>query len=127
MVPATYRVFSLLVVLLFPACAWGTPGAERFAEMHKDASVYAALLDEVYRGALPDTLVLRDSTLVFRVPTGGRSVWRQEFDLIPASLVESLASVSSKRMPTVGLPLSHPASTLSIDEQRALFREGLSI
>lgn len=66
----------------------------------------------------------RDSTLVFRVPTGGVPEWSQQFDSIPAPLTEALAAASARRVSTASLPLPNRARTLSNDEQRELFREG---
>lgn len=124
MPPITYRFLSLFAVLILAACVRGTPGEEWSASAPPEAAVYAAVLTKIYRGPPPDTVVARDSTLVFRVPTGGVPEWRQEFDSIPAPLTEALAAVSAKLVPTASLPLLNPVRTLSTDERRALFREG---
>jgi hypothetical protein len=112
MPPLTYRFLSLFAVLTLAACVWGTPGTERSASAPPEAAVYAAVLNEIYRGPPPDTVVARDSTLVFRVPIGGVPEWRQEFDSIPAPLTEALAAVSAKRVPAASLPLLNPVRAL---------------
>ncbi len=62
------------------------------------AAVYARILDSIFVGRLPDTIVVRDSTLVF-AGAGPLTVesFQREYDAFPSDLVARLIEISSPR------------------------------
>lgn len=91
------RFISALVFLtacIGRASAPATPNG-----MAREAAVYAALVDSIYTSAVPDTLLVADSTLPFHAPLGGVPRWREQFDSIPAELAPALERVSQARLP----------------------------
>lgn len=122
----SHRALSLIAVLACASCTWATPSTEQSAPVALEEGAYAGLLLHIYRGTPPDTVVAIDSTLVFRVPTGGRPEWRREFDDIPAPLTKSLADTSARRFPIGRLPLSRRVRALTAEEQRTIFGDGVN-
>jgi hypothetical protein len=90
------------------ALACGQQDRASVGSADSDAAVYAAVLDSAYRGALPDTLVLEDSTAVFHA-RDGTSVWsREHLDSVPGELVSALARLSARPRPSGSLALPRP-------------------
>ena len=77
------------------------------------ADVYAALLDAVHTGSVPDTLLVADSTLSFQIPTGAEPSWQAEFDSLPKGLAESLQAISRDKEPSTTLPLPPPVQLIT--------------
>lgn len=92
--------------------------------MSVEADVYAALLDSLERKPLPDTLLVGDSSLRFRAPTGGVSSWRGEFNAIPPDLPRRLEAASRKRVPSHLLGLPRPLKVLTRAELAEIFGAG---
>ena len=94
------------------------PATEAGAE---DALIYAALLDSIYDAPIPDTLLVEDSTLVFRMPPPDtRGALRAQFDSIPAELPAALAGASAVRLATATLTLPRPIRIFTEVEKRAV-------
>jgi hypothetical protein len=88
------------------------------------AAIFRAVLDSVY-GVIPDSVVVVDSTLMFRLPARGSRRGRL-FEFIPADLLKSLAAASAQRTPTTRLPLPRPAIVLDAPARTELFRGGVA-
>jgi len=87
------------------------------------ADVYAALADMIWR-PLPDTLLLKDSTVQFQVPQGSSATWQRQFDDVPFDLVPELARVSQVRQLAAALPLPRPMHGLTQGELHEMFASG---
>jgi hypothetical protein len=107
----------------------------------QDLSVYSAVLDSVFPSRIPDTLLVIDSTLRFRMPLesnrpaasdsllspdryrfdGLRRDWWRRYDAIPHGLVRRLEAVSLVRQPSSALRLPRPVYLLSKVELREIF------
>jgi hypothetical protein len=87
-----------------------------------ETAVFAALLDNIGMGTLPDTLLLGDSTLQFHAPTAANSrSWRAQFDSIPAQLPIRLEEISKTKVATESLALPRPMRVLTRAELREIF------
>lgn len=105
-----------------PAAAGGrTAGYTRLA-----AAVYAALLDSVHTRLAPDTLLVADSTLTFRVPTEGLSSWHALFDSLPKGLAAALQATSRDKQRSATLPLPRPTQLITSATLREIFAGGIS-
>lgn len=89
-----------------------------------DTAVYAALLDSIGLRPLPDTLLLGDSTLTFRAPTGGIPTWRTQFDSIPSELPPKLEVASQTKLPSSALALPRPVRIVARVELDEIFASG---
>lgn len=113
----------LLATTLSSACA-RTPRAMD-AGRSAPAAVYAALIDSVFTRPVPDTLLVAESTLVFRAPVGGVPAWRTQFDSLPAGLPAALESAGSFRQSSDQLPLPRPTRIVTRRELREIFSVGI--
>ena len=101
------------------------PGRAATRAGSTEAAVYAALLDSIGPKPLPDTLLLGDTTLSFRMPS--REVpaeWRAQFDSIPEDLPLKLEEASLRRRPSSELRLPRPASFVTRTELIDIFVNG---
>lgn len=86
-----------------------------------EKAVYTALVDAIHARAVPDTLLLEDSTLAFRVPRDAVPSWRAEFDSIPATLPTLLETVSTAKRSSTVLPLPRPVRIVTSTELGEIF------
>jgi hypothetical protein len=105
------------------ACAHGPRPVD--AARAAPAAVYAALIDSVFTRPVPDTLLVAESTLVFRAPVGGVSAWRTQFDSLPTGLPRALESASAFRQSSEELPLPRPTRIVTRRELREIFARGI--
>ena len=112
-------------LLLLVACARQPSPSVATADVAPDADVYAALIASIYPRTVPDTLLLGDSTLQFRVPESGDPRWRTQFDSIPAELPHGLETLSRSRRASVRLALPRPVRTVSAAALREIFSLGV--
>jgi hypothetical protein len=76
-------------------------------------------------GAATDTLLVQDSTAVFRLPgSNALASWRMRFDSLPAELPPRLDAASRKRLPSAALAIPRPMRTLSLAALREIFAGG---
>jgi hypothetical protein len=88
-------------------------------------AVYDAVIDSVYSRGRPDTVLIADSSLVFRAPaTDAVPRWRVQFDSIPPGLVAELVHRSATRLPSSHLALPNTARTITRTELREIFSSG---
>ncbi|MEO9225264.1 MAG: hypothetical protein ABI328_02700 [Gemmatimonadaceae bacterium] len=104
---------------LLVACA-GRDGIPARVAVAPEAAVYAALLESVAPW-LPDTLVVGDSTLQFRIPRGAVHEWQTQFDSMPTALPVALERLSRTKQPTAKLPLSRPLNIVTDSILREIF------
>jgi hypothetical protein len=89
-----------------------------------EAGVYAALVDSLFTRPVPDTLLVAESTLVFRAPHGGVPEWHAQFDSIPKALPPALETISLVRRSSRSLPLHRPIRLVTRAELREIFVRG---
>lgn len=87
-----------------------------------ETAVYAAVLDGIGMGSLPDTLLFRDSTLQF--PAGAVRSFRDQFDSMSSQLPVRLEEISKTRVATESLALPRPMRVLTGAEFREIFSGG---
>ena len=105
------RMLAVLLTSASFGCATGQ--TEVVSSAAADEAVYSSLLAPVFRGTLPDTLLLTDSSAQFRIPREVRSEWRRAFDSIPGDLRTALERLSVLRKPTRNLALPRPVRLVS--------------
>lgn len=117
------RESIFVAAMLLIACA----PAPRAANPRRDAPsrVYAAVIDSVFTRGVPDTLLVAESTLAFRAPSGGIPAWRAQFDSLPAGLPAALESASAFRQSSDQLPLPRPIRVVTRRELREIFAAGI--
>lgn len=86
-----------------------------------ESGVYAALVDAIHERRAPDTLLLGDSTLAFRVSRDAVPSWRAEFDSIPATLATLLETVSAAKRSSAALPMPRPVRIVTSAELSEIF------
>jgi hypothetical protein len=88
-------------------------------------AVYDAVIDDVYDGERPDTVLIGDSSLVFHLPTPDVvPQWRAQFDSFPPPLVAALARRSASQLPSSLLPLPASTRTITSAELGDIFSRG---
>jgi hypothetical protein len=86
--------------------------------------VYAAVLDAIFTGTSPDTLLVAESTFVFRSAGNRAANRRVPFDTVPFALRTRLAEISQTRSSSRTLALPLPVRTITAAELSAIFRGG---
>jgi hypothetical protein len=115
-------------------------------QSEQDSSVYSAVLDSVFPSRTSDTLLVRDSTLIFRMPRESnrppapdsvrspgirfvdslRRDWWRKYDAIPHELLRRLEVVTLVREASSALQLPRPLYLISNAELRAIFSSGVN-
>jgi hypothetical protein len=111
---------AAIAVVLAVGSVRVAPGQEPAPE----TGVYAAVLAKIHEGRHPDTVVVAESTLAFRLYDGFTPALLQRQDSIPAPLIERLMAASVRRTPTAALPLPRPLHVLTKAEFAEIFRGG---
>ena len=83
------------------------------------ADVYRTVLDSLARTPAVESLMLAESTVVFRAPAGIPVTW-QEFDRVPVGLPERLESMTQSPRSSASLPLPRPIVVLTRAESEQI-------
>lgn len=119
--------FRYAMLALVVACGPTAGPASVAPRVAPERAVYAALIDSVYTRPVRDTLLLGDSTIGFRAPSGGILTWRTQFDSIPRALPLALDEVSRVTRASATLPLSRPVRIITDAERREIFARGIEV
>ena len=114
-----FNVTRTVLILSVPCAAASNATAQRTTS--RAARVYLAVLEASRGRAVPDTLVLRDSSARFQMPVGAIPSWRQQFDSLPRELAIELDRVSSTRVASQELSLPRPIHVLTRALRDSLF------
>jgi len=124
MAPNPLRVVAdVALVVIVAACGRRSAGAP-VPESSIDRTVYGAVTNAVLTAGLPDTLLVAESTLVFRSVSTGAADPRVPLDTVPLGLRTRLAEVSLKRSASRALPLPLPIRIVTDSELRSIFQRG---
>jgi hypothetical protein len=125
--PAVRSWLRLSMAALMSVSCVSPPRAETsVAPTSRVAEVYATLVDSAYTRPTPDTLLVAESTVAFRIPpVGTRSEWRRKYDSIPAELPAALAAASRSKRPSSELPLPRPVRFIAHAELTEIFARGV--
>lgn len=94
---------------------------------HPASEVYDVIAMSLYASSpRPQTVLIADSSLVFRQPGGSDviSSWRMRLESMPRALVAELARVSATRVPVEKLSLPTGARVITRAELRSIFTGG---
>lgn len=83
------------------------------------ARVYAAVFDSLVRAPSDSSVMVVESTVVFRAPAGAPSTW-QEYDRLPAGLPERLDTLSQAPQSSARLPLPRRIALLTSAESEQI-------
>src|SRR5687767_1415079 len=118
------RVTAVAALMLAVAACGHRPGAAPAPESSTDRAVYAAVLDAIFTGKSPDTLLVAESTFVFRAVGNRAANRRVPFDTVPFALRARLAEVSQTPSSSRTLALPLPVRIITSAELSAIFRGG---
>jgi hypothetical protein len=142
----TSRRYGPVAALLLASCVGPRPVmSPQAGSAATDAAVYFALRDSLYARFKAETLLVAESTLVFRVPDPSyrpppaqarlasisgrvdsvRRAWWRRLDSLPAPLLRQLAEVSVGVRSSSELSLPEPTRLIGAAELREIFREGV--
>src|SRR3954469_17323207 len=110
-------IFRPLSIAFGILLAYGRPQFGQAAQPASEArAVYAALLDTVFRGKVPDTLVVGDSSFAVPESFGAQKIFLD----FPERLVGDLARLSTAIRATSSLDLPIPVNILTRAQLSAL-------
>ncbi len=112
---------STRTVLILSVLCTAAANAPAQPTRSRDSRVYLAVLEARRERPVPDTLVLRDSSVTFRMPVGAILSWRQQFDSMPRELAIELDRVSGARVASEALSLPRPVQVLTRALRDSLF------